>query len=167
MMSLAPLEAPPAQLPQATLATGESLQSGAVVASRWPTSGGPVVESPPPAHLRWPTAVMAPPVGGTAVIELTTPSMPARVELRGFAAVDSATGVPDETGIPTICTTLVETGDTCHAERGGTGITISLPAKVSPYLVVYVEWYVPVTFRRPQQAEATWSASYAFHLIVP
>jgi hypothetical protein len=49
--------------------------------------------------------------------------------------------------------------------RDGAGVTVQLPTRLSTYLVLYVEWYVPQSDRPAGQpiADAR-AASYGFHV---
>jgi len=99
------------------------------------------------------------------MVRISARAMPARVEVRTFAAVDADTGAPSASQEPQVCRTLVSPGTVCAAGRDGAGIAVQLPTTLAPYVVLYVEWYVPESDRPAGQPTAdSRAASYGFHL---
>jgi len=146
------------------LVTSSGGQAGVVVASRWPDADGVVVHAPPEEPVPWPASVTFT-ADARSALRLGTMAMPARVEVRMFSAVDNHSGVPTDAGTTHECQTLVQQGGACTSARDGSTVLVLLPHELAPYLVVYVEWYVPVEMRTPTQEDVdTRSVSYGFHL---
>jgi hypothetical protein len=159
--TLAPLEAPPKEIPTAVLVSSSGRQAGITVASRWATQDGQALEQLPQEAIRWPDSGWVEKSSG-ATIELSTSVMPARVELRMFSDVDSETGIPAGTGDSAVCQTRVIQGTACSVRIADEKVQVVLPEKIESYLVVYAEWYVPSEMRT-QEAPATQSVSWGFH----
>jgi hypothetical protein len=139
---LVPLEVPPASPPSARLIGVSGAEPGLILATRWPDFAGTVTESPPAEPVRWPLPLRRG-ASERLLIQIASAAMPARVEVRTFATVDPQTGTPSDSPDGQQCETLVSTGTPCAAVRAHGGITVHLPATLSTYLVLYVEWYVP------------------------
>lgn len=157
--TLLPLVAAPPSVPSATLVAADSRQFGRLLAARWVGSSGRVTESTPRTPVRWPSPVRR--RDARLIVELSTPVAPVRAELRSYPTVDSRTGVPPASAEPQLCQAGAVPGPACSVHTNGQQVTVYADAIVDPYVVLYVEWYVPAHLRK-DPAISTYTASWGF-----
>jgi hypothetical protein len=160
--SLAPLTAPPTDVPHAELQSRSIRQPGSLLAYRWVTRTGRVADTTPHEPVAWPDPVDRLDVSAATAI-LDTAVMPVRVEFRSYDSVDKRTGVPTTISDPRVCQTQIVNGQTCLVQVLRDDIVVTVPPDVARFVVLYAEWYVPVALRTDRNV-STYSASWAFHL---
>jgi hypothetical protein len=141
---------------------------GILLSSRWFSPSGDVqTTAPDGSRVQWPPAV---PVSVSADIEVRIPtqSQPTAVDVRLFQ------GAPDDNGVPTSephaipcrkdlpSPAVPETACGLKNDQNGTLVRLT-NASAYPMIVLYAEWYVPVS-SRPANARdnAVVSASWGF-----
>jgi len=158
---LTALVEPPATIPVATLrSTADEAQVGLLVASHWIAADGSTHDTRPSDEIEWPQHGWD--TSSPGVIELEATSMPARAEILAYDAVDAATGIPIGDGVRRVCETDVSQSRECAVSETDGKLAIQLPSTIAPYVVLWVEWYVPTTMRGSAESATRW-ASWGFH----
>lgn len=94
---------------------------------------------------------------------LHSSSYPAIIDVHTFGSVGE-NGIPESEPELVECTTLVRRGEDCVLTEVDRGRAIRFMVPIDdPYVVVYIEWYVPVSFRRTEE-DTVRTASYAIHI---
>lgn len=144
-------------------------QRGVLIASRWVTRTGSVIETSPGGRvLTWPAAL---PVHRPDRVHLSIPVsvLPVRVEIRQFAGPLDQSGVPMDDSETLVCEKDPSTTSQCTYRLDQDGVAAAiLPSHTShplPFLVFYAQWYIPIG-QRPDGAKGNpvINASWGFQL---
>jgi hypothetical protein len=152
--------------PDAQILNGTAVIQGTRLSQHWYGPEGGVVDFQPlTGTVTWPHSVMA--SGHSVRFQVATSIAPTRAQIRQFPGPLGRDGSPTGSGSLTDCALHSRTRSSCKMETDRELRVRLQNVAQSEHLVLYIEWFVPVSMRpKASSSDPVVSVSWGFTIVV-